>query len=64
MAEYHKMMHMDEVEPDALDEYLSINEEDRIKRTGYHSSVRKRETGDHSGEPFQSNRAGFYNRGF
>ena len=30
MAEYHKMMHMDEVEPDALDEYLSINEEDRI----------------------------------
>ena len=28
MAEYHKMMHMDEVEPDALDEYLSINEED------------------------------------
>lgn len=30
MAEYHKMMHMEEIEPDALDEYLSINEENSI----------------------------------
>ena len=56
MAEYHKMMHMDEVEPDALDEYLSINEEDRINELDIIHLFGK--------EPFQSNRAGFYNRGF
>ncbi|MCD7994712.1 MAG: PocR ligand-binding domain-containing protein [Clostridia bacterium] len=32
MAEYHKMMHMEEIEPDALDEYLSINEENSINQ--------------------------------
>lgn len=32
MAEYHKMMHMDEMEPDALDEYLSMNEENSINQ--------------------------------
>ena len=32
MAEYHKMMHMEGIEPDALDEYLSINEENSINQ--------------------------------
>ena len=32
MAEYHKMMHVDEMEPDALDEYLSMNEENSINQ--------------------------------
>ena len=58
MAEYHKMMHMDEVEPDALDEYLSINEEGPYPTNWISFICSKRETGDHSGEPFQSNRAG------
>ena len=58
MAEYHKMMHMEGIEPDALDEYLSINEENSINQLDIIHLFGK--AGDNTGEPIQGNRTGFH----